>query len=81
MGSFDGKTKEDLRILRIAKFSIVIFSNQGKGLASMRYGLANVLRDTGQTGVVAALLFPSCFTGQPHRHYKVVLRTKFTVSH
>lgn len=54
--TFDGKTEEDMRILRIALFSDVPPPNQDKSLANMRFELAKVLRDTRQRGVVTALI-------------------------
>jgi hypothetical protein len=54
--TFDAKSEDDLRILRIALFSNVPSPNQNKSLATMRSELAKVLRDTRQRGVVAALI-------------------------
>lgn len=54
--TFDVKTEEDMRILRIALFSDVRPPNQDKSLANMRYELSKVLRDTRQRGVVTALI-------------------------
>lgn len=54
--NFDGKTEEEMRILRIALFSDVPSPSQDKSLADMRFELAQVLRDTRSRGVVTALI-------------------------
>ena len=47
--TFDGKTEEDMRILRIAFFSDVPSPHHDKSLAIMRFELAKVSRDTRQS--------------------------------
>lgn len=54
--TFDAKTEEDVRILRIALFSDVASPNQDESLSTMRFELAKVLCDTTQRGVVVALI-------------------------
>lgn len=54
--NFEGKTEEDMRILRISLFSNAPSPNEDKSLADMRFELAKVLRDTRSRGVVTALI-------------------------